>query len=155
MSQALELANDSGVDTATQAQVHYAGFWIRVAAVLIDSMVFWITDRLIEFLSVPLLIHGTLLFNISFFSMSALFNVFYECCFLASPWMATPGMKAVGIKITDYDGKGISFGRAFGRYLAQFLSAIVFGIGFLIIAFDKRKQGWHDQIAKTFVVYNR
>jgi uncharacterized RDD family membrane protein YckC len=38
------------------------------------------------------------------------------------------------------------------RALSCFLSAVVAGLGFLWIAFDGDKQGWHDKIAGTVVV---
>ncbi len=38
------------------------------------------------------------------------------------------------------------------RYLGYYVSAIPFGLGFLWVAFDPRKQGWHDKIARTVVV---
>jgi uncharacterized RDD family membrane protein YckC len=39
-----------------------------------------------------------------------------------------------------------------GRYFAYFVSTIPFCLGFLWVAFDKRKQGWHDKLAHTVVV---
>jgi len=48
-----------------------------------------------------------------------------------------------------------SLGQAIGRYLAYFVSALVLGLGFIWIAFDTRKQGWHDKLAGTVVVRAR
>lgn len=41
------------------------------------------------------------------------------------------------------------------RYLAYYISLLPLGLGFIWIAFDRRKQGWHDKIARTVVVRGR
>ena len=69
---------------------------------------------------------------------------------------ATPGKMLVKAKIVRADDLGQpSSGRLIGRFLAYFVSIIPFFLGFLWIAFDKRKQGWHDKIAGTVVVRDR
>jgi uncharacterized RDD family membrane protein YckC len=69
---------------------------------------------------------------------------------------ATPGKMAVGARIVlAADGSHPSVGRFVGRYLAYFVSAIPLGLGFLWIAFDRRRQGWHDKLAGTLVVRHR
>jgi hypothetical protein len=39
------------------------------------------------------------------------------------------------------------------RYVGYLVSAIVVSLGFIWILFDSKRQGWHDKIAKTYVVY--
>ena len=46
-------------------------------------------------------------------------------------------------------------GQSIVRYVAYFASIIPFFLGFLWIAVDKKKQGWHDKIAKTVVIKNK
>ena len=58
------------------------------------------------------------------------------------------------LKVVDINDKKISFGKATARYFAKFLSAAIFGIGFLMIAFSKYHQGLHDMTAGTFVSIN-
>ena len=149
--------------TETYQPVHYAGFWIRVAAAIIDSLTVFAVSS-----SVRSILLGLTL-NIEFYPQdrfsvtykaiilftSVILPIFYECYFLASPWMGTPGMKLLRIKVIDYDGNRISFGRSFVRYLSQILSALIFGIGYIMIAFDRRKQGLHDKLAKTLVIYRQ
>jgi hypothetical protein len=53
--------------------------------------------------------------------------------------------------VVGEDGKPITWGRALLRYFGFILSALVLSIGFLWIAFDKKRQGWHDKIARTYV----
>jgi uncharacterized RDD family membrane protein YckC len=58
---------------------------------------------------------------------------------------------AVGLYVTDDYGRRISFTRATGRFFAKFLSAILLGIGFLMVAFTDRRRGLHDMLAGTLV----
>ncbi len=71
----------------------------------------------------------------------------------SSSKQATIGKQALGLVVTDYNGRQLSFGRATGRWLAKIISGLILGIGFLIIGFTERKQGLHDMIASTYVVY--
>jgi uncharacterized RDD family membrane protein YckC len=56
------------------------------------------------------------------------------------------------MKVVGTDGQPIGLGRAFLRYLGYYVSAFALSIGFLWAAFDKRRQGWHDKIARTYVI---
>jgi uncharacterized RDD family membrane protein YckC len=49
-------------------------------------------------------------------------------------------------------GEGVGYTRALVRWIGQGLSFLVFGIGFLMIAFSRKKQGLHDKLADTYVV---
>ena len=65
----------------------------------------------------------------------------------------TPGKMAVGAKIVDVDtGEPITVGKGVLRYLGYFVSTLVFMLGFIWVALDSRKRGWHDYIAGTVVV---
>lgn len=64
----------------------------------------------------------------------------------------TVGKWLLGIKVVGDDGQPPSLAASIIRYLGYLLNNIVFSIGFLLIAFDQRKQGWHDKMAHTFVV---
>ncbi|MBI4337857.1 MAG: RDD family protein [Chloroflexi bacterium] len=65
----------------------------------------------------------------------------------------TLGKMALGIKVVDERGQVPGVGRAALReVIGKFLSALALGLGFLWIAWDGKKQGWHDKIATTFVV---
>jgi uncharacterized RDD family membrane protein YckC len=70
----------------------------------------------------------------------------------SSRYQATVGKMAVGLRVVDYHGERITFMRATGRYLAEILSGLLFGIGYLMVAFTRRRQALHDLIAETFVV---
>jgi uncharacterized RDD family membrane protein YckC len=64
----------------------------------------------------------------------------------------TPGKIALRIRIVGVDGRPIGIGRAIGRYSGYIASAVFIFIGYLMIGFDRRKQGLHDKIARTYVV---
>ena len=133
----------------------FAGFWKRFAASLIDVFIN---------LLIGIIVGGTVGFLMGasgheMEAIEALANVagylaswIYFAAFESSESQATPGKKALGIKVTDLNGKKISFGRASGRFFAKYLSAALLCVGFIMIAFTKRKQGLHDIIAGCLVV---
>lgn len=65
----------------------------------------------------------------------------------------TPGKMALRIKVIRTDGSDISYRRAaFREVVAKFISGIILGIGYLMVAFDSQKQGLHDRMADTYVI---
>ncbi|EAW3106662.1 RDD family protein, partial [Salmonella enterica] len=70
-------------------------------------------------------------------------------------FQATPGKMALRLRVLDAEsGCPASTGQYIGRYLGYFVSTVPLGLGFFWIAFDRRKQGWHDKLAGTVVVRN-
>ncbi len=137
---------------------NYAGFWLRAAAYIIDGVVAYIII-LIFFLVSGLGIMGFsgdesevgigILGPIGLVLIGILL---YYPLMESSKWQATLGKRAVGIIVTDLDGRRISFGKALGRFFAKFLSALILDIGFIMAGFTERKQGLHDIIAGTLVI---
>ena len=78
-------------------------------------------------------------------------NWLYFALLESSSMQGTLGKKALGMIVTDLSGNRIGFGRATGRYFGKILSAIILGIGFIMVAFTERKQGLHDLLANTLV----
>lgn len=66
---------------------------------------------------------------------------------------STPGKQILGLQVIRTNKQQIGWVRASIRFLAYFLSAIAFFLGFLWVFVDRRRQGWHDKLADTFVVY--
>jgi hypothetical protein len=64
------------------------------------------------------------------------------------------GKMTVGIKVVGADGQPPTGGRALLRYVGYALSGLVLSLGFLWVIFDRKRQGWHDKIAGTYVVYS-
>ena len=143
----------------------YAGFWIRLVAYLLDSVVCLLGASVIGIvlfavLSVPLAavdsgdagvqlatLGGVFVLIVLAFAGGWLYYALFEC----SSWQATPGKRILGMKVTDLDSQPISFGRASGRFWAKLLSNI-FYVGFILIGFSAQKQGLHDMIAGTLVL---
>lgn len=68
---------------------------------------------------------------------------------------ATPGKLALGLKVVDArTGGQPATGRLVLRFLCYLVSALPLYLGFLWIAVDRRKQGWHDKIAGTVVIHS-
>lgn len=139
--------------------IEYVGFWPRVGATLIDTV-------LVLLITFPLL---WMIYGRAYFDSEQSGWVAGPADFLIS-WVlppvavilfwlrkqATPGKMAVSARVVDAaTGDTLSVGQAIGRYLAYFVSTLPLGIGLLWVAFDPRKQGWHDKLAGTVVVRSK
>ncbi|MBS0634500.1 MAG: RDD family protein [Verrucomicrobia bacterium] len=123
----------------------YSGFWRRFWAGLIDAIVLGLITVVVDLFLV------TSHYEISAFA-KFIIGLLYFGLMESSNRQATLGMMALGIKIVDMDGNKISFLRACGREIATILSALILGVGYLMIAFTKKKQALHDMIAETLVI---
>jgi uncharacterized RDD family membrane protein YckC len=143
----------------TDDSLEYAGFWVRVGAALIDTL-------LIVCITVPVLvaIYGWAYFDASrtgFIAGIADFLLSWVAPAVAvvAFWLykqATPGKMALSAKVVDAKtGNTMSVGQPIGRYLGYFVSTIPLGLGLVWVAFDPKKQGWHDKLAGTVVVRSR
>ena len=65
----------------------------------------------------------------------------------------TPGKAILGLKVVRKNGAKVSFGRAILRFFAYWISAIPLFLGFFWVLWDPNRQGWHDKIAGTQVLY--
>lgn len=90
--------------------------------------------------------------KLSGFVFAVLVRWFYFAACECSVWQATPGKKALGIRVTDLQGNRISFGRATKRFFSKYISSLALGFGFWCVLWDQRSQGWHDRIADTLVL---
>lgn len=135
---------------------HYAGFWIRLAASLIDTVI------LIVLLSIPL----TIVFGVDFSDPDAspgfIANLLqYGVPIVLTVWfwvkyLGTPGKMLLKLQVVDANtGQALSTPQAIGRYLGYYISLIPFMLGFIWVAFDARKQGFHDKLAGTVVIHRR
>lgn len=64
----------------------------------------------------------------------------------------TPGKMLLGLKVIQVTGEEVGYARALVRWLGEGLGLLLFGIGFLMVAYSRRKQGLHDTLAGTYVV---
>jgi uncharacterized RDD family membrane protein YckC len=135
----------------------YAGFWIRFVVYLIDSLILSVP---IAVVTVALLGGGAAIqdptqvqatsrvVNLIYLAISFGYFVFF--------WTrgATLGMRLFGIRVADQTTfETIGVGKAILRYIGWLVSSFCCAIGFIWAAFDGRKQGWHDKIGGTVVIY--
>ena len=134
----------------------FGGFWIRVGAYFIDLVVLIIPILLISFLVRAVTPAADEMEQVIVEVMDSILSLvvwwIYFAVLHSSKWQATVGKKAVGLKVVDENGNRISFGRATGRYFAEFISALILAIGYMMVGWTKKKQGLHDMIAGTYVI---
>ena len=143
------------IDSTVEQYREYAGFGLRLVASIIDgllvSVVFWIAYFFIlldaQDSSISTSVY-VFFFLLVYYIVPSLYFALME----SSSKQATLGKMALGIKVTDEAGKRISFGRATGRYFGKIISGLILYVGYIMIAFTKKKQGLHDMLAGTLVV---
>ena len=156
--------------SAAPGAVEYMGFWVRLLAAIVDALVVGVIQAALT----PLLL-GPLGFLIALDRGGAPFLPprmgVVEWAILAGlgpvrllvGWVyhtlfvglmgATPGKMLLGMQVVDGQGNVPGLGRAALREtIGKFVSSVVFFLGYLWIAWDERKQGWHDKLADTYVV---
>lgn len=131
----------------------YAGFWRRFGGLVIDALVLFVILVLIAVILLRLLPAGP---GGSLGAWTLLTDLIVPWLYYAgmesSGLQATVGKLAVGVKVTDVEGRRISFLRATGRYLAHIVSALTLCIGYAMVVFTRKRQALHDMIAGTLVV---
>jgi uncharacterized RDD family membrane protein YckC len=171
---------DGSMSAATAVSPHwlpagtrvYAGFWLRVVACLIDSV---LLGGVLGAIFVPSFLLGgfgaalqAMARNrqpdpaaiVAFASSIALFvgasvlaGWLYYAYFESSEWQGTVGKKVMNLVVTDLEGNRVTFGRASGRYFARFITKLIpLGIGFVLAGITEKKQALHDIIASCLVL---
>jgi uncharacterized RDD family membrane protein YckC len=144
----------------------YGGFWIRVAAQLLDGLILGAIFTPIFLLFIlPVLLRIIKEANSGHEPPVELFGVIfllvpitwigrwlYDALLTSSTWQGTVGKRVLHLKVTDEAGNKISFGRATGRFFGKLVSGMAMDIGFIMVAFTDRKRGLHDMIAGTVVM---
>jgi uncharacterized RDD family membrane protein YckC len=112
-----------------------AGFWIRMGALALDTLIVGVVMNLLE--------PGGHLFLVALAGYGALM------------WKlkgTTVGGIICNLRVVRTDGRDIEWETAIVRALGCFLSLIPAGLGFIWMVFDNNRQTWHDKIAGTVVV---
>ena len=164
-----------------EKDVRYAGFWIRVVAIIIDSIVLFIIGLLLKFI-----ISGHVLSQI----IGVLIGLLYFVLMETSEKQGTLGKMILNIKVTNLNFEKISYSEAIVRYIIKNLGGYIVTVGtltaggaellsgdysdilslyqnilpftsigglvsiivYVSVAFHNKKQGIHDRIAKTYVI---
>ncbi len=149
----------------------YAGFWKRFAAYLIDKLLLSVVSLMIllpmmavfgvglgmsiaegdEESTIAVVLAAIVAWTIIGIII-LLANWLYFALMESSAKQATLGKMALGIIVTDLEGRRISFGRATGRYFGKIISDLTFSIGYIIAGFTEKKQALHDMMASCLVV---
>ncbi|WP_019569050.1 MULTISPECIES: RDD family protein [unclassified Thioalkalivibrio] len=137
-----------------QDRAAFGGFWRRVLAVLIDGVILGIPLTVVQAMVSPETMHTEEWTDAdtAWTFVNILVGWFYFAGMHSSQYRATIGKMAVGLRVVDWHGERISFARATGRHFAEFLSGLLFMIGYLMVAFTRQRRALHDFIAETWVV---
>jgi uncharacterized RDD family membrane protein YckC len=135
----------------------YAGFWIRLGALMIDGFILGLANFLL-FVPLGILVPMSednpfvvLSFMPLFIIVQYAIPAVYDTWFVGK-YGATPGKMACRLKVVVEDGGQVTYLRALGRHFAKWLSSMILAIGFIMAAFDDQKRTLHDRICETRVV---
>lgn len=150
-------------NNVASASIRYAGFWIRFVAKIIDGCITSLLSSLAGFIvgmgagmsyematATDLLMMGAFRGAVTGLIIAACYNILF-----VGRFGATPGKMLLGLKIVTAEGNRVSYARALGRYLAEFLSGVIFLLGYVMAAFDRQKRALHDHLASTRVIHAR
>jgi len=127
---------------------HYGGFWIRFLAAILDVIIIGVPAFILQ---VGLVFATGVSSLVYVIELGAIVLTVY----LDGIKGGTPGKLILGLRIVNDKGNYIGIPMAILRYIGKILSAVILGIGYIMIAFTEKKQGLHDKIAKTYVIYVR
>jgi len=150
----------------------YAGFWLRVVAHLIDGLLAGIGFAVLAMIGVAMVGVGhfksfaqgannpddfftpDVIGIIFVLAMIAIVMVWlYYAGMESSVYQGTLGKMALGLIVTDLEGRRITFGRASGRYFSKLITGLIpLGIGYAMAGFTEKKQALHDMIAGCLVL---
>ncbi len=147
-------------------QGHYAGFITRFFAFVIDIIIV-MTITTVTAVVLTLIINFFDLAPVensaSFDSRNIMlwliftFNFVLFFGYFIFFWMTsgqTPGKGFMGVRVIGVNGRPLTFFQAVVRLIGYWISALAFFLGFLWITIDDQRQGWHDTMARTYVIYS-
>ena len=134
--------------------VNYVGFWPRFCASIIDSVMLMVLMYLLLFV-----LYGSEYFSLLGSEQTSSFvfmNYALPITIVILFWIyksATPGkMLFLSVIVDEKTGNKPTKKQFIIRYLSYYISLIPLGLGFFWVAWDDKKQGWHDKIAGTVVI---
>jgi uncharacterized RDD family membrane protein YckC len=133
-------------------EMAYVGFWKRFVAKFVDGIILQVVNMGLAF-AVMALANDVAGQIINFFigiALSAALNIFF-----IGKFGATPGKMMIKAKVVRSNGDPLTYGRATGRFFAEWVSSLTMGIGYLMACWDREKRSLHDRIADTRVVERR
>ena len=154
----LQKLREGALGLAVAGGMVYAGFWVRVAATLVDALLLYVFNVAIAMLCGQGLLRA-MGFNGTDFNaqegmlplIQLITGTLYEII-LVGKYGATLGKMALKIQVVNADGSKLSYAKSTGRCLASYLSALICCVGYILVAFDDQKRGLHDHLCGTRVV---
>ncbi len=122
-------------------QFKQADFSLRMAAMMIDLIILIIPFVLLIIFAKGI---GVILIIIVGWAYYALLE--------SSTLQGTIGKFALKLEVTDLEGQPINLLQSTKRYFAHFLSILTLGAGFIILAFNDKKQAIHDLLTDCMVL---
>lgn len=149
-------AQASAPGVAHWPRTAFGGFWRRLGAVLVDSLVLYFPPAIAKvLLGLPLVSPSdesdsakALMVGLGSLLLTWLYSALME----SSAAQATLGQQLLGMRVMDMQARRITFARASGRYFCQFLSLLMGGVGYLFNLWTSRRQTVHDLLAGCVVV---
>ncbi len=141
-------------------EARYSGFWIRLLAHILDAIIVYAAIYVIGLVMLPDVIDNSsaeeqarMMGAMNRLTLLAIFlGAAYEIGLCCSKIQGTLGKRALGMKVVDANGNRISLLTSVFRYFGKILSWMILCIGFIMIAFSKKKRGLHDNLANTYIV---
>ena len=145
----------------------YAGFWLRLAAYLIDQfIVAFVLGILVTITMMIMGISAAIFYDMDntanqmiVITMSIVLGLIgftatwlYYALLESSSHQGTLGKVVLNIKVTDMSSEKITFTRASGRFFGKLISSAIAYVGYLMIGFTEKKQGLHDIMAGCLVL---
>jgi uncharacterized RDD family membrane protein YckC len=135
-------------------EYEYAGFWLRVGAFIIDTI-------LLMIIIAPII---TAIYGVNYWDNQKfiagfwdfILNWIFPAVAVIAFWVylqATPGkMVFKAIIVDEKTGNSPDIKQWIIRYIGYIPASLVFGLGIFWVGWDKKKQGWHDKLANTVVI---
>jgi uncharacterized RDD family membrane protein YckC len=163
----------AGMPPTPGVSVAYAGFWLRVLAYLMDAAI-------LAVFAIPIVVGAAMAMGLG--GMLAriprdgdpflngpppIFLLFIWFCVLlgvcgtwlyyalleSSEWQGTAGKKALGLIVTDMEGRRVTFARSSGRHFGKIVTSFIpLGIGYAMAGFTQKRQALHDILASCLVL---
>ena len=134
-------------------ETEFAGFWWRALAAVLDWIILTVIDGIVAFaVGIEAMLREGFSSQGPIVTYTTIIGILYFPLMESSRLRATLGKLACGLMVVDEDGRQIGFARAFGRNLGKVVSAIIFGIGFFMAGWTRRKQALHDMMAGCLVL---
>ena len=145
-----------------QTPVRYGGFWVRGAARIIDGFVLSIISMIVLIPIYIIFSIGVAATELKFLEIISQLVVsaismavgWSYYIFMTHKYQATLGKMAIGARVQSEDGQNLTLGKIILREtVGKFVAGIMLGIGYIMIGFTAKKQGVHDFISQSVVVY--